>query len=440
MTGSNKPRQQELLDVISSLDALDRDEYVFVDYRIAAGEGLTIDESAVQLAVMTALGTSPALSHEQRADRMNSTAKVISINRGDRIHHVRIAYPVNLCEPRTGLSQLVAVLSLAAEYDFVKSIWVEDFICPSSFLKHFPGPRWGINGIRGLMGIRDRPLLGVIVKPRSGVSLAVVGESVYRALLGGADYVIDDELVTDPHGEFCAPQRFAKLAGIAEKATRESGSSKAYFANVSASPLRALGLSVQAEELGANGLLVNGYSMGIGALSELSSNPDIHVPVLTCNMGWAMLSRTSDATGMSEVAMAKLSRIAGADGVYSGILGSSWYSEAIFRQSLAALRQPMHAYNESFPVIAGGLTPLNLLDNLGVQGRDVMVQAGSAIFRHPGGSELGAKAFRLILDAFDPARSQEENAEILGDLWDKHLCVRDILKAHKYRSDQAGRK
>lgn len=429
-----KPQHSELLDTIISPEALDHGEYVVVDYRLSPGPGLSVDEAAVQLALMTSFGTCPSLPFEEHASRNKSGAKVVAIDRGDRASHVRIAYPLNLCEPNVGLAQLIAVISLGAEYDFVENLWVDDFVCSAEFLQYFPGPRWGIHGVRDILGVADRPILGVIVKPRSGASLNAISEQAYAAMIGGADFVIDDELVSDPIGEHSALERVKALANAAKKAADATHEKKAYIANVSASPLRALGLAVRAQGFGAKGVLLNAYSMGISALEELSADEDIHVPIFTSNMGWAMLSRTKNATGISETVMAKLSRIAGADGVYSGIVGSTWYSDSIFRQSLSALRRPMHTLRESFPIIAGGLSPLNVLDNLSVQGKDVIVQAGSAILRHPSGAKHGAQAFRLIMDSFCPNASTEENDETLSKLGEKHACVREILTAHRFRT------
>jgi len=425
-------RRSELLDIICPIESIDRREHVIIDYRIAPADGVSPDEASALLAVVTSLGTSEPLDYEDPQRRQDACAKVISRSSGDQYHYISIAYPLRLCEPHGGLTQLLSVACFPSEYNFISMMWVEDVHFPDKFMAALAGPRFGINGIREMISVHGRPLLGVIIKPRAGAHLSDVAESIYGALIGGADYAIDDELITNPEGEFSFESRVKELVQIIKRASENSGTLKWYVANVTASPFRAAEFAHKARELGANAILVNAFIMGLPSVEELARDASLGLPIITSNMGTAMLARSIASTGMSEMLLAKLSRVAGADAVYSGILHSSWYSPDLFRNSLGVLRRPMHRLAPSFPVVAGGLNLLNLWDNIAAQGPDIILQAGSAILGHPKGAQCGAEAFRAVMREVDPELSADQVQRKLSALGRQHEGVRLALQALRF--------
>ena len=61
----------------------------------------------------------------------------------------------------------------------------------------FKGPRYGINGIREKLGIKERPLLMSIFKPCLGLSPAELGSMFCTQAEAGMDIVKDDEVLYD---------------------------------------------------------------------------------------------------------------------------------------------------------------------------------------------------------------------------------------------------
>lgn len=75
-----------------------------------------------------------------------------------------------------------------------------DLSFPESFLGQFKGPKFGVNGIRELLGVWDRPLLNNMIKPCTGLDPEETAKLAYEAAVGGVDIIKDDELVADaPH-------------------------------------------------------------------------------------------------------------------------------------------------------------------------------------------------------------------------------------------------
>lgn len=67
-------------------------------------------------------------------------------------------------------------------------------------LKHFKGPKFGINGVREFTGAYDKPLLGGIVKPKTGITPQVLLELVKELVEGGVNFIKEDEIMANPLG------------------------------------------------------------------------------------------------------------------------------------------------------------------------------------------------------------------------------------------------
>ena len=52
-------------------------------------------------------------------------------------------------------------------------------------IKSFRGPKYGIDGVRKLLNIKNRPLIGTIVKPKVGLSPEKHAEYAYKSWKGG---------------------------------------------------------------------------------------------------------------------------------------------------------------------------------------------------------------------------------------------------------------
>jgi len=66
----------------------------------------------------------------------------------------------------------------------VKNLRLEDIKIPNAILKSFKGPQYGISGIRKFMKVKNRPLLGTIVKPKVGLTEFQHATVAYESWLG----------------------------------------------------------------------------------------------------------------------------------------------------------------------------------------------------------------------------------------------------------------
>ncbi len=104
---------------------------------------------------------------------------------------------------------------------------------PKQLLGSFKGPAFGIAGIRKLLKVPKRPLVGTIIKPKLGLKTEDHAKVAYEAWLGGCDVVKDDEnLSSQKFNPF--QERLTKTLESRDKAQAETGERKVYMINITA--------------------------------------------------------------------------------------------------------------------------------------------------------------------------------------------------------------
>jgi 2,3-diketo-5-methylthiopentyl-1-phosphate enolase len=306
----------------------------------------------------------------------------------------QIAYPVHNFGPQIPL-MLTTVHGNIASAGRVKLL---DLQFPLSYTRAFKGPKFGIEGIRALLGVAERPLLVVMIKPSIGLNPRQSAQAFYQAAVGGADGVKDDELVVShPWSDFV--DRVRAHGEAAKRAFEETGQRTLYFVNITDRPDRLMENAHRAVEAGATALMVNYLVVGISALSMLSDDPSINVPVLAhLDLSGAMYAAPWSGIS-SNLVLGKLPRLAGADlVVYPSPYGKFPFLAAKHLRLAQALTDRFHDIKRVWPMPGGGvhagMLPL-LFEDLG---RDFIVGTGGAVFGHPLGPAAGARALRQAID------------------------------------------
>jgi 2,3-diketo-5-methylthiopentyl-1-phosphate enolase len=287
----------------------------------------------------------------------------------------------------------------------IGEIRLVDLHLPASFVAPFRGPKFGIDGIRDLLGVTDRPLLVTMIKPAIGLDPDESAELARQAVLGGVDAVKDDELVVShPWSGFVDRVRTHERA--LHEVFEETGHRGLYFVNITDRPDRLVQNAYRAIEAGASGLLVNLVAVGTSALAMLADDPAIAVPIMGhLAVGGALTA--SPWTGISShLVFGKLPRLAGADIlVYPSPYGTLAFGRSAHLRVARSLTEPLHGLRRSLPMpgagLHAGIVP-RLIEDLGT---DFALAAGGAIHGHPSGPAAGARALRQAIDAVAQGRS-----------------------------------
>ena len=388
-------------------ESIDERDFVIATYLYRAPFSVDIHRAARALAEMQSTGTWVTLELETEAIRERHAARVLSIreapddesgtpaDRDVRDWVIQIAYPSHNIGAQIPLL-LATVYGECASAGEIKLI---DLHIPEAFVSAFKGPKYGLEGIRRLVGATDRPLLITMLKPALGLTPRESAQVFYQAAIGGSDGVKDDELlVSHPWSHFL--DRVREHGRAAQAAFDETGHRTLYFVNITDRPDRLVQNAHRAIEAGASALMVDFLTVGISALSMLADDPAIAVPILG-HLAFAGAMSASPRNGVSShLVLGKLPRLAGADTVvYPSPYGSLRFSRSEHLHLAQTMTDPFHEIRRILPTPGGGLhagMAPRLFEDLGI---DFALGAGGAVHGHPMGAAAGARAIRQAMDA-----------------------------------------
>ena len=288
--------------------------------------------------------------------------------------------------------------SIFGNISMIGDIKLLDIQFPKNFVDKFPGPRFGISGIRKLLGVPERPLLNNMVKPSTGITPDQGAELLYQAALGGTDIIKDDEVMGNTELS-PALKRVELYMKKLRKAERETGEKKLYAVNITDEPEKCLKLAEAAVDNGVNALLVNFLPAGVGLITSLCRNPKINVPILAhLDFGGALYASPWHGIS-SSLLYGKLARLAGVHLLcISTPYGKFSLNYSKYIQIVHGLRSPFHNKPEVWPIAGGAIKQGHIPKLFNDLGRDFIIGAGGAIHAHPMGPAAGAIAFRQGID------------------------------------------
>ena len=268
-------------------DGIDYQDYIIGSYIIAAPAIIPLPKFAPMLAVEQSTGTWVPVPGETAEVRRDHIAKVIGVYElpdyefavpqgvQERNWFVQIAFPeVNIGEQLPMLlTAVIGNLSMGGQIKLV------DIRLPKKYVRGFKGPKFGIDGIRKLLGVPRRPLLNNMVKPCTGYRLELGAELFKLAALGGCDIVKDDELIADASFN-SALGRVKRYMEIERQVYEEKGERTLYTVNISDKVPKVFKNARRAVELGANAIMVNYVAVGLPVLQALAEDKSINVPIL----------------------------------------------------------------------------------------------------------------------------------------------------------------
>jgi 2,3-diketo-5-methylthiopentyl-1-phosphate enolase len=405
-------------------DGVDYDDYIIGTYTITYPAIFPIPKLAPMLAVEQSTGTWVAVPGETPEVRRNHVAKVIAVyempdyefsvpaDLKDRNWVVQMAFPVvNIgAQIPMMLTTIIGNISMGGQIKLV------DIRFPKKYVDGFKGPKFGIEGIRKLLGVKKRPLLNNMVKPCTGYPLEVGAELFKLAALGGCDIVKDDELIAD--ASFNSMKgRVKRYMELEKQVFEETGEHTLYTVNISDSVPKIFENAKRAVELGANAIMINYIAVGIPVLQAIAEDPSINVPILG-HMDVAGALYMSPYHGMSShLVLGKLPRLAGADiVVIPAPYGKAQVIVEKFDLMARNLTYPLYHLKPTWPMASGGITPSMVPNVMHDLGNDIVIGSGGGIHAHPQGPVAGGKAFRQAIDATMKGISLEEYSKTHKEL------------------------
>jgi ribulose-bisphosphate carboxylase large chain len=351
-------------------------------------------------------------------------AKVFSIKvAGKNSANIKIAYPNDLFE----LGNVPDIMSSIAGNVFgmkdVQGLRLNDIIFPKNIARSFKGPKYGIEGVRKITKVKNRPLIGTIVKPKLGLNTKDHAKVAYEAWIGGCDVVKDDEnLSSQKFNRF--EDRLKETLKLKEKAEKETGEKKMYMINITAETKEMLKRAKLAENYGNEYAMVDIITSGWSALQTLR-DANFNLILHAHRAGHAAFDKNLEH-GINMKVIARLTRLIGLDQLHIGTaVGKMFETHEEVMENKKALTENFYGIKKVMPVSSGGLQPLMIPALYKIFGKDVIMQFGGGIHWHPKGTRYGARGARQALEATIKGISLKEYAKShreLREVIDKFSC------------------
>ncbi|WP_202319886.1 type III ribulose-bisphosphate carboxylase [Archaeoglobus neptunius] len=408
-------------------------ENVIAVFRIQPAGGFSIEDAAGAVAAESSTGTWTTLYNWYDEKRVKDlSARAYDFHRTGDSWIVKIAYPVELFELHNMPGLLASIAGNVFGMKRVAGLRLEDLYFPEKFLKGFKGPGMGRDGVRKIFGVKDRPIVGTVPKPKVGYSPEEVEKLAYDLLSGGMDYIKDDENLTSP--DYCRfEERANRIMRVIERVESETGEKKVWFANIT-SDIREMERRLKlVAELGNPYVMVDVVVTGWGALEYIRDLAGDYGLAIHGHRAMHAAFTRNPSHGISMFVLAKLYRIIGIDQLHVGTAGAGKleggrrevvqyarvFSKDVFEPEngdVYHMRQEFYHIKPAMPVSSGGLHPGNLKPVIEALGGDIVIQVGGGTLGHPDGPLAGARAVRQALYAIFQNIPLEDYAEKHAEL------------------------
>jgi len=367
-------------------------------------EDISLIEAAGGVAAESSIGTWTELTTTKPyVEKL--AARVFNIDG----NNFQVAYPIELFEPGNMPNILSSVAGNVFGLRALKNLRLNNIHLPRELVQSFKGPKYGVTGIRRLLNVQGRPLVGTIIKPKLGLKTKDHAKVAYDAWVGGCDIVKDDEnLSSQRFNPF--DDRIVATLEMRDRAEEETGEKKVYMANITSETKEMLKRAQFVKDQGGKYLMIDILTCGFSALQTVRKQ-DFDLVIHAHRAGHAAFTK-NPKHGISMRVIAKTSRIIGVDQLHVGtVVGKMSETKEEVSENCEALRTELDGLKKVLPVASGGLHPGLVPSLMNFFGKDFVIQAGGGIHGHTEGTVSGANAMRQAVDATMQDVSLKEYAE-----------------------------
>ncbi|WP_321282973.1 2,3-diketo-5-methylthiopentyl-1-phosphate enolase [Exiguobacterium profundum] len=367
-----------------------------------------VERVAEKIAHELTVGTWTELNHLEQYQLQAFRGEVIATSQQETTSRFSIRYPLHNVTPDFSsiLTTTFGKLSLDPGVQLV------DLSLPEELAPDFPGAAFGVEGVRDILRVHDRPLAMSIFKGVIGRDLDFLATQLRDQFAGGIDLVKDDEILYD--NPLTPSLERARIgASVIREHKETTGRSVLYAVTLSGPVFTLRDQAKRLIEAGATALLFNVYTYGLDALRELAKDPEIHVPIL------AHPAFAGALTGSvrHSLLFGKLIRLVGADlTLFPSPYGSLSTPKDEAQQIQTYATEP-HWTKPILTVPSAGIHPGLVPDLIRDFGSDVVINAGGGIHGHPDGAADGARAFRQAIDQAIGKTSETDALSTALDAW-----------------------
>ncbi|MBY9003732.1 MAG: type III ribulose-bisphosphate carboxylase [Candidatus Lokiarchaeota archaeon] len=385
-------------------------DLVVMYYVEKSDECKSLESASEEIAKESSIGTWTEISTLSSDIAIRLKPSVFYINEENGI--IKIAYPEDLFELDNVPQILSAIAGNIYGMKVIENLRLIDVKFPKNMVDVHYGPKFGIKGIRKILGIEKRPLLGTIVKPKVGLNEIEHARVCGDAWMGGLDIVKDDENLTSmKFNSF--KKRIVETLKVRDKVEKETNEKKIYMPNITAK------MDVMKERAdlvvdnGGEYIMLDILTVGFSALQEIRSYLDDKNVIIHAHRAMHAALTRNKKHGMTMLSLAKIMRLIGMDQLHTGTVVGKMEGDKrevqetnkaitkreVIGNDVTLLTQNWGSIKPILPVASGGLSPLHIPDLIELLGIDMVFQFGGGCHGHPDGTLSGAKAIRQAIEA-----------------------------------------
>ena len=339
----------------------------------------------------------------------------------------KVAYPVELFESDNISGLLAGIVGNIAGMKMVSAMRFYDIKFPEKMIKAFPGPRYGVSGVRKLLKKPKGCLVATVPKPkigRSDVEQSRLARELFTSGHGTYEGIKDDENLTN-----LSFNHFEKRAKLVlkelKKAEKKTGNKKFYLCNTTHSNIEKM--ANRAKFIKKNGgifMMVDVITTGFAAVDTLRrKNLGLAIHAHRAMHGFITRDNSPGVHGIgkiygfsiSMIVLAKLFRLLGVDSIHGGspLAKMEDYGEAKYitkvlqdkdlkpHNEIPSLGQKWGRIKPVWMTASGGLHPGDFEVVLKELGEDIIIQCGGGLLGHPEGIERGVIAIEEAREAYE---------------------------------------
>lgn len=379
---------------------VNKDEYMLAEYYLKSQK--TLHDAAWGLAIGQSVGN-PNVRNKWETDELFNLYSCKIIGSKEELEKknegkVIIAFPVvNTDWEQDGISHLLCqLMGGQMDIDIIEKCHLLKIEIPKHIEdRYFLKPKQGISGIRKYTNTQGKPLLGGIVKPKTGISPQILLEMVKELVEGGVNFIKEDEILSNP--SFCPiKERVPLIMNYLNEREKQGKDKVVYCVCINADSPYLLQRVQDVYDLGGNGVHINFWS-GMGSyrstrmLTESFERPFfIHFQ----KSGDKILTSDKHDYHIDWKVICKFAGMSGVDFIHAGMWGGYMSDD---EEELRAVIEILHKY-DVIPALSCGMHPGIVTAVTKKFGNNYMANCGGSIHGHPGGTIKGAQAMRQAID------------------------------------------
>ncbi len=393
-------------------------------YYFEPDKGITKDDAIGRIASESSTGTWTTLfTMPPRMKKLMATAYKVDGN------YVHVSYPLDLWEKGNAPQLLSGIAGNIFGMKALKNLRLVDASLPKEYIKDFPGPNLGIDGLRKYFKVYNRPLTGAVPKPKVGFNAEEHAKIGFETWMGGFDLVKDDEnLTSQSFNNFY--KRVQLMSKMRDKAEKETGEIKDALLNITAETEE---MKKRAKILHDNGwkyAMIDVVVAGTSAVQTLRETLGDYGMAIHAHRAMHASFDRNPKHGITMQFLAKTMKLVGVDEIHTGTgvgklvgtqeeikaLASMLRDRNVKERKGLLLEQNWGKIKPAFPVSSGGIHPGLVPDEMKIYGKDMVLLVSGGIHGHPKGTRAGAKATMQALNAVKNGVSLEEYAKYHPEL------------------------